>query len=270
MHGAYIVALAPDSKLADSSLAYWQARLYLLRGKGELALPLALRVLESRKTADVQFVLAQAYEATGQKEKARDAYLEAVLTPSRNQREQMERLEKFWTAAGFGNSDQLLEKIESLQKERFKNAHYVPLLVDRPAPDFEVTALNGKKLRSSDLRDKTLVLNFWATWCMPCIPELPGFQQLQSKHPELVVAALAIQSDSESLGKLLRKMKLDALRIAPGDDLKENYVPAGVPITYLIDHGRIRVVHRGALSDVVAYVEADLAALKSPPSPAAR
>jgi len=248
---------------------YWQARIYLLQGKGDLALPLSLKVLESRKAPDVQFVLAQAYEATGQKEKALDTYLEAILTPSRGQREYMERVEKFWTAAGFVNSDQLLEKIESLQKERFKNAHYVPLLVDRPAPDFEVAALNGEKLRLSELQDKTLVLNFWATWCMPCIPELPGFQQLQSKHPELVVAALAIQSDSESLDKLLRKMKLDSLRIAPGDDLKENYVPAGVPITYVIDHGRIRVVHRGALSDVVAYLEADLTALRAPPSPVA-
>jgi thiol-disulfide isomerase/thioredoxin len=261
--GRQYLILNPDLKRADADLAYWRARLYLLQGKGELALPLAQLAVQDGKTSDREFVLAQACEAVGQKDRALDAYLEAVLVPSRDQRERMERLQKFWIGAGFGNSDQLFEKIETLQQERFKNAHYVPALVDRPLPVFEFTTLKGDSFRFSNLLDKTVVLTFWATWCAPCIPELRGFQELQSKHPELVVAALAVDSETLELDRLISKQKLDVLRIARADNLKDTFAPNGIPITYVIDHGRIRVVHRSALSNVVAYIEADLAAMKS-------
>jgi thiol-disulfide isomerase/thioredoxin len=261
--GRYYLVLNSDAKSSEAVLAYWRARLYLLQGKGELALPLAEQGVADRKNSDREFVLAQALEAGGQKDKALDAYLESVLVPSRDQRERMERLQKFWIGADFGNSDELFEKIEKLQQERFKNAHYVPALVDRPLPDFEFTTLKGDNLRSSNLRDKTIVLNFWATWCAPCIPELRGFQELQSKHPELVVAAIAVNSDPSDLDKLILKQKLDLLRIARTDNPLDAFVPNGVPVTYVVEHGRIRVVHRSALSDVVAYIEADLAAMKS-------
>ncbi len=257
----YLV-LSPDTKRTESALAYWRARAYLKQGKGELALPLVEKALQAGKNSEVCLLAAQVYEVTGQTQKALDAYLQAVMQPSEGRVQQMERLERLWANGGFGSKEQLQQKIRSLEDERFKNAHYVPTVVDRPAPDFEFVTLKGEKFRSTDLREKTVVLNFWATWCAPCIPELAGFQELQQKHPELLVVALAIGSDVESMKKVIREQKLNTLRISQSDGLGDAFVPQAVPVTYVISHGRIRVAHHEPLRDVVAYIEADLAAME--------
>jgi thiol-disulfide isomerase/thioredoxin len=257
--------LSPDPKRSEGVLAYWHARAYLQQGKGELALPLAQKALETHKNSDALFVAAQAYEVSGQTQQALDAYLQAVLLPSEKRAQQMERLEKLWISGGFGSKQQLQEHIRSLEDERFKKANYVPRLADHPVPNFEFVTLKGERFRSTDLREKTVVLNFWATWCVPCIPELVAFQELQAKHSDVVVATLAIDSEMEDVRKIIRQQKLDELRIARTDNLADAFVTQGLPVTYVIDRGRIRIVHNGAISDVIAYIEADLAALKKSP-----
>jgi thiol-disulfide isomerase/thioredoxin len=271
-----VSVLSSDSSRNQGTLAYWRAQAYLQQAKPDLALPQAQKAAEQRKSSDAYYVLGQSYEAMGQNQKAADAYLEAISRPSGRQVEQEERLEKLWVSGGFGTREQLQQKLQAQLDEAFKKANYVPRLVDRLLPEYEFTTLKGEKFRSADLKDKTVVLNFWGVWCAPCLPELPGFQVLQQKHPELIVATLTISSEPEELTKLVKEEKLDTLRIAAGDSLQEAFVPNGaVPITYVIDHGRIRVVHQEPLSNVVAYIEADLTALQeasatSPGTTAAR
>src|SRR4051812_27247609 len=55
-------------------------------------------------------------------------------------------------------------------------------VIGKPAPDFTLQTLDGKKLTLSDLRGKAVVLNFWATWCPPCKVELPWFVDLQKQY----------------------------------------------------------------------------------------
>jgi thiol-disulfide isomerase/thioredoxin len=263
----FFAIASPDPTYTQTSLAYWRARAFLLQDKGDLALPLAEKVIGQRKHSAEYFLLAQAYESVGEKQKAVDAYFEALALPSEESEQQQGRLERLWIGGGFGTKEQLEGKVQGRLDEAFRKANYVPRFVDRPASEYEFTTLAGEKFRSVDLQDKTVVLNFWGTWCSPCLPELPGFQRLQRKHPDLVVAALAISSERETLDRLIKVDKLEGLRVAQGDSLKPIFGVAGVPVTFIIYHGHIRVVHHNALPNVVSYIEADIAALQKEQAP---
>jgi thiol-disulfide isomerase/thioredoxin len=256
------LTLSVDDTQVASTLAFWRARAYLLQGNAELALPLAKKALEDRKSSERYFVLGQAFESVGQKEKAVDAYLAAIARTSSEAPAQRERLEKLWLSGGFGTKEQLEQKLKTQDDEAFRKVNYVPKLVDEPVREYEFTTLKGEKFRSSDLGDKTVILNFWGTWCGPCLPELPGFQELQQKHPDLIVAALAVSSERKNIDRVVADEKLNSLRIAQSDSLGDVFANRGVPVTYVIDHGRVRVVHHEALSNVMNYIEADLASLK--------
>jgi thiol-disulfide isomerase/thioredoxin len=52
------------------------------------------------------------------------------------------------------------------------------------APDFELTNLNGEKVKLSELRGKTVIIDFWATWCGPCIRSFPGMKQAKDKYAD--------------------------------------------------------------------------------------
>ena len=66
--------------------------------------------------------------------------------------------------------------------------------VGQTLPDFSLTTTSEETFRLSEYRGKTVVINLWATWCTPCVNELPNFQKLQSAHPD-DVKVLAIHSD---------------------------------------------------------------------------
>lgn len=65
-----------------------------------------------------------------------------------------------------------------------------------PAPDFAVDPINGKALRLSDMRGKVVIVNFWATWCAPCVTEFPMLINLASRYDGRVVF-LALSSDKD-------------------------------------------------------------------------
>ena len=52
----------------------------------------------------------------------------------------------------------------------------------KPLPEFSLPRLNGQTLRSQELKDNIVVLDFWATWCGPCVSEIPAFNRLQAKY----------------------------------------------------------------------------------------
>ena len=56
------------------------------------------------------------------------------------------------------------------------------LMEGRPAIDFAVVDMNGKEGKLSDYKGKVLFIDFWATWCMPCLGEMPFFNELSKKY----------------------------------------------------------------------------------------
>jgi len=72
-----------------------------------------------------------------------------------------------------------------------------PSIIGSPAPPFEHETADGKVVRLTDFRGKVVVLDFWATWCAPCLEEIPIFEKLQ-KESDSNVEVLGVSSDQPS------------------------------------------------------------------------
>jgi thiol-disulfide isomerase/thioredoxin len=210
------------------------------------------------------YLLAKALEDAGDKAAAIDAYVEAVVRPSNDEEKANSALESLWLAQKLGSKQALQNRIERRLMQNFSSADYLPQVLEKPAPDFDLTTLHGERLRSSQLRGKKVVLDFWSVWCGWCLPELKPLQDFQEKHPELVVATVVDAStDVKKIEAVRRTRKLTSLRISrTSSDLPEKFNAVGVPNTLIIDEdGYVRIWHSGSIPDVSRYLEADLKAI---------
>ena len=122
-------------------------------------------------------------------------------------------------------------------------------LVGAPAPNFQVTTFDGKKLTLADFKGEVLVINFWATWCGPCKQELPmldGYYRAQ-QHAGLRVLAVTTEDSlpPSHLQKLASVLTIPMVRRFKGD-----YGPLkAVPTNYVIDRsGVLRYAKAAALT----------------------
>jgi thiol-disulfide isomerase/thioredoxin len=65
----------------------------------------------------------------------------------------------------------------------------------RPAPDFNLPQLNGQNLQLSSYRGRVVLLDFWATWCVPCRAEIPHFVELQQKYGDHGLQIIGVSMD---------------------------------------------------------------------------
>lgn len=76
-----------------------------------------------------------------------------------------------------------------------------------PAPDFSFTALDEKTANLSDFSGKIVILNFWATWCAPCIREFPDLLELAGNYPdETVLLAVSVDESPEKIAPFLNRL----------------------------------------------------------------
>jgi len=106
------------------------------------------------------------------------------------------------------------------------------------APDFELSDHHGKKIRLHALRGKVVLLNFWATWCPPCIHEMPMMQQLLNsrKQQPFALFALNLQESQEDVAQFMtqKDFQFPALLDSEGRTAAR-YKVRGLPTSYLID-----------------------------------
>ncbi len=143
--------------------------------------------------------------------------------------------------------------------------------IDEPAPDFALTNLDGETVRLSDFRGKTVVLNFWASWCPPCREEMPEFQELWDERGEEGADDLVMLA----LDFLVQDTATDARNFIEGNGftfpvlldttdgaVADRYRVRGLPATFFIDgEGVVRGVNYGPvfgnlLPDGVAKADA--------------
>jgi cytochrome c-type biogenesis protein len=114
----------------------------------------------------------------------------------------------------------------------------------QPAPDFELRTADGRAFRLSDLRGQVVLLNFWATWCIPCRAEIPTFNAMQREHEArgFKVVGVLTQDEPASLAEFQKDIKQDYTVLIGDDNIGAKFGNGpGLPITYIIDReGRIR------------------------------
>lgn len=111
-----------------------------------------------------------------------------------------------------------------------------------PAPAFSIKTDEGKVVTASSFGGKILVLNFWATWCAPCVQEIPSLNEFQRRFAKSGVVVVAISVDKND-----RKYKTFLSRIPvsfetardPSQDVSAEYGTFQFPETYIIKDSRI-------------------------------
>jgi peroxiredoxin len=111
------------------------------------------------------------------------------------------------------------------------------------APSFRAKVLGEKAYKSlGDYRGRVLVVNFWATYCDPCIKEIPSLRAFQQEFGPKGVALLAISGDfpsvtDDSIATAARNlhMNFEVLRDDPGSAIQRAYQTTGFPETFIID-----------------------------------
>jgi thiol-disulfide isomerase/thioredoxin len=117
-------------------------------------------------------------------------------------------------------------------------------LMGNIAPDFELTSLDGKSLKLSDLRGKAVLLNFWATYCGPCKIEMPWFVELQKEYgPQgfQIVGVAMDDASTEDIAKFAKEMGVNYPILLGKDSVAEAYGGVTVlPTTFFLDRdGRL-------------------------------
>ena len=116
--------------------------------------------------------------------------------------------------------------------------------VNDKAPDFSVVTDSGRRISRSDFGGRLLVLNFWATWCPPCLEEIPSLEELHKRLSPagVVVLGISVDSDAEAYRRFLEQARVSFLTARdPEARIASRYGTFKFPETYLIDrHGRVR------------------------------
>ena len=121
-----------------------------------------------------------------------------------------------------------------------KNVKRLGVPVGSQAPEIDLAAIDGKTVRLSEYRGKIVFIDFWATWCAPCVAELPNVKEAYEKYHKdgLEVISISFDSDAKTAEKFAQRKGMTWTQIwaKGGDksDLAKQYGVAGIPATFLI------------------------------------
>ena len=129
-----------------------------------------------------------------------------------------------------------------------------------PAPSFELPARDGTTLRLEDLRGEVVYLDFWASWCPPCLRSFPWMDALAERHAEAGLRVVAINLDADRAAATRFLDDQDAgfdIAFDPEGRVAEAYDLRGMPSSYVIDRdGRVARAHVGFRAKEAAAMEA--------------
>ncbi len=140
-------------------------------------------------------------------------------------------------------ADTVVEK-GALPQERPRLGEFIPNSPPVPAPTISLVDLSGNTVSLSDFAGKLVLINLWATWCEPCLREMPSLERMQSRLGDkiTVVAISEDRGGSKTVEPFIDKLGLKSFKtyLDPKSEAGRAFKVAGLPTSLLIDRdGRV-------------------------------
>jgi thiol-disulfide isomerase/thioredoxin len=151
----------------------------------------------------------------------------------------------------YGN-DQGLDQYMSVAYEKDRTRRKNLILKERiaqakPIPPFKLTTIEGKTISSEELKGKIAVINFWGTWCGPCVYEVPEMQKFYNKYkdnPNVVFLTIDSKEGTEQVKKFMAEKKYTFPVLKEGDDYVNQVSISGYPTTWFVDRDGNKVFEK--------------------------
>jgi thiol-disulfide isomerase/thioredoxin len=149
----------------------------------------------------------------------------------------------YWPGASAPGYSGSTSPVDAMKQEAALG-QFSPLDPPRPAPELAFTSRDGTPLRLADFRGRVVLVNLWATWCGPCVREMPSLDRLQAKVGDrlLVLAISEDRGGAHVVDPFLEKLALAHLAIFldASSAAQQAFKVRGLPTSFLIDRdGRI-------------------------------
>ncbi len=214
---------------------------------------------DARWVAPILLELGLAYDKLSKHDKADEVYNKLINHPKYGKRSYAQRAKN------------MLEKDKALRTGELPKppgASSVPAseLVGKPAPDFQVKDLKGEELTLEKYRGQVVLLDFWATWCGPCIREMPNVKRTYDKYKDqkFQIIGISLDRSQQPLETFIEREGLAWVHYwDQSEKIMTQYGVTGIPSTFLLDgKGVIRKTNlrgRSLETAVAELVEANLA-----------
>ncbi len=125
--------------------------------------------------------------------------------------------------------------LKTIQTKRLRSTNKPE--TGKVAPNFETKDINGKMVKLENLKGKYVLLVFWATWCVPCVKEIPQIIDIRKKYTseKLEVISISLDEDKQKHKTFVKHKKMDWTHIIGTKTIIQDYFINGIPETLLVD-----------------------------------
>ena len=121
--------------------------------------------------------------------------------------------------------------------------------VGAQSPDFSLTAIDGTTLKSRSLKGNVVILNFWATWCQPCLNEIPVLKEIAAGSRVKVVGIALDDEGSKVVKPFVAAHGINYAVVLGNQEVFEQFNGIGIPYTLVLDPAqRIVKIYRGPIT----------------------